>query len=970
MHIVSGAALFLFQGVAAPWLFGFVLSHFCRFRSPESRRAILIYGLGLWSGLTALLLDLGLRFVPGLPREVYAGSYFVLAAVLVGAGIFVARELWRRKDTAEQVKLKERFHFLSLLLIALLALVASFLIVQNLVMPLTANDPIVHTIIARILARDLSAAAYPFATPDPVTGFFLEGIHPLGFPASKALFMIVLNDLDTPWHKPMTAVFFIYLMLAVYEFTRRTFGRTEGVLAVAVLVTTPMIMHSVLAVHIDALRVYLFFTTLVVLAEYARSHETAWLVVGALTLTTCLHVHAGNVIILGFLGPLFLIVDRGPLLRRVVRGLSVALPGVILVSPQFITNYRIYGTLLTTKYGLESLHPQVFDDWLALQRGIGTLGHILINGALVPFTDVDWFSFGFWAALLGLVLLARRGRLLEPPILVIAGALAIYSALIAVAVVIGREEFYMNSRYALIMLPFACVFAGMALKFVAVSANEVSKIKYLEKNIKSNKPLLNSSKVIITIVLLLIAVISFYFIVFILFPPVVDKLQRFSYQVRRSSWILYSIMFRGSRITPERARNIATIGGQCLALLGIVVGTYLGRRRLGAVVNWAWQKLSYAGHVSKARCVSFLEKILGISISTGMSRDQLARGFLVVAIWYVPTAYYISVYAYGSLPIAALTASDPTRSDLEKVGLMKDVNSVAFLSVSSGLKSLEEAGGKEAGRTLTLRDSEVFLYGGGQMHSAYDPQTWPFLDDTDAFEAARRMRNRGYKYIYMPNYASPVMYKNGLGKLIYDATLTHIVFKSDRSVATLLELSEVPRNVKLDTVLDANISGPVQIEQAEMSTWPAGLERCPRFRHISQGALDTFIRNLAIFNDQTPCAALYGNDSSWLVLPPENAQNEYRLEIETASKGCVVLRSFHRLPVGSTGRQFRVGGESYTHYALEAGERAVLRFSRPPEATGLAFGLFGGCDAPASIRSARIVRVIDAVAPGSVDTLQ
>ena len=86
---------------------------------------------------------------------------------------------------------------------------------SNLAVPLEGNDAIIHNVVAKLLYRDLSIAAYPFTTADPLTGFYYEGVHPLGYPTSKILLMLLLGDGDTPWHKPLTAAYFGYLLVAV-----------------------------------------------------------------------------------------------------------------------------------------------------------------------------------------------------------------------------------------------------------------------------------------------------------------------------------------------------------------------------------------------------------------------------------------------------------------------------------------------------------------------------------------------------------------------------------------------------------------------------------------------------------------------------------------------------------------------------------------------------------------------------------
>ena len=211
MNASVGAGLFLLQTLIMPLLCSILMARVAAVPRTD-RTAFILYGLGLWPAMTALAVDLALRFLPGLPRLAYLAAY-AAAVTAIACGV-----LWalRRAEAGSETELPSPLRRLlanwkalsgyAQVAIGIVAVICLFFLVQNLSEPLTGNDAIVHTLIARIISRDMSAAAYPLATADPVTGFLLEGVHPLGFPASKAVFMILLGDIDTPWHKPLTAV--------------------------------------------------------------------------------------------------------------------------------------------------------------------------------------------------------------------------------------------------------------------------------------------------------------------------------------------------------------------------------------------------------------------------------------------------------------------------------------------------------------------------------------------------------------------------------------------------------------------------------------------------------------------------------------------------------------------------------------------------------------------------------------------
>lgn len=492
MTALAGAGLFLLQTFIIPLLCGVVMARLAGVARAD-RAAFVLYGLGLWSAVSALVIDLALRFAPGLPREAYLATYAAIAAVITGAAVLVLSTEPRRISRSDiKNGLRAGWNALSgyaRIAIGIVAVIALFFLVQNLSEPLTGNDAIVHTMVARIISRDMSAAAYPLATADPITGFLLEGVHPLGFPASKALFMILLGDIDTPWHKPLAAVYFIYLLLAVGTLSGRLFGSAAAAFSMLIVAGTPLLLHSVATAHIDPLRLHGFFLCFAMLAEFARRGERCWLVLGALAFVEALHSHAGNLMLLGFLGPLFLLAAQGPIWKRILLGAALGLPALVLVSPQFIVNLRTYGSLLGVDYALERLDPAPFLRWVDIQRSLVTLPDIIVNGALAPFTDPGWFASGFWLGLVGIVFVFVWGEHHRRPVQVLIGAVLIYAAIMCLAVVTRYKSFYMNTRYMLVMLPVMAIFGGYLFgRLVRADAAVIRRSGIARLRLRGNSP--------------------------------------------------------------------------------------------------------------------------------------------------------------------------------------------------------------------------------------------------------------------------------------------------------------------------------------------------------------------------------------------------------------------------------------------------------------------------------------------------
>jgi len=199
---VSGFLLFVLIAIVFPPLCALALARVLRVAQGDMP-VFVAYGLGIGPALLAWLVDLLLRTVPRLPTTFYV---LVLSVVVVSIIFWALRGLFQgpgRQITAEirsslSAVLKQQGPIEKLILLLLVGLFI-FVGLYNLAVPLIWNDPMVYTVTAQILFRDLSAALYPFTQADPQTGFSQDGGHPLGFIASKIPFMLFTGDADTPW---------------------------------------------------------------------------------------------------------------------------------------------------------------------------------------------------------------------------------------------------------------------------------------------------------------------------------------------------------------------------------------------------------------------------------------------------------------------------------------------------------------------------------------------------------------------------------------------------------------------------------------------------------------------------------------------------------------------------------------------------------------------------------------------------
>ena len=187
----------------------------------------------------------------------------------------------------------------------------------------------------------------------PKRDIISEGEHPLGLPASKLIFMLFTGDADTPWHKPLAAAYYAYLVIAVATSAARLWGLRSAAYAGFLVAATPRLLLSALIVHVDPLRVYGFFLPFAFLIEFLRSSRKGWLIGSAIGVAIGLHVHAGNVLIVPFLLVLYLLLSSQTFLARCRSVLVLGAFVAVVSGAQYLDNIVRYGTPITTDYEIE-----------------------------------------------------------------------------------------------------------------------------------------------------------------------------------------------------------------------------------------------------------------------------------------------------------------------------------------------------------------------------------------------------------------------------------------------------------------------------------------------------------------------------------------------------------------------------------------------------------------------------------------
>ena len=276
--------------------------------------------------------------------------------------------------------------------------------------------------------------------------------------------------------------FFAAQALLLFVFVDRG-RRLAGPLAAAIMAATPIYFVLSLQAHVDSMRIAAFAAAAAAVWIAARRMTVGAGLIAGLAVGMAHFSHSIGFLTLGFLAPFFLIAAQGGAARRLGLAALFAAVGVLLVAPFALKNLSVYGTLAQDS-GLLWSYPELrFEETLAVERGIETLSDKILQGALRPFTQPQYYGLGASALLLALLAAAfligwrraagllrdlefRSGALFAA-LLLLGGFLAFLAATIAA----GTDLAIKNIRYVLTVQPFI----AMALAHLLAAPFETGK---------------------------------------------------------------------------------------------------------------------------------------------------------------------------------------------------------------------------------------------------------------------------------------------------------------------------------------------------------------------------------------------------------------------------------------------------------------------------------------------------------------
>jgi len=453
----------VFTYALAPLILFLAVAQFTRATEEEAPRVFFLTA-GLGTAFISLILTRCYQLLPERTDGLYVGVVLGVYAFLALVGcrkLPLVAELFRRAR-AFLSGLWSRPRWPELVLLALAAFIVAVLVAQAVLAPLSGNDPLGYAALARLIHRYKSVAFYPCFTPEPRTGFYCPGLHPLGYTSLIAWSYIIQG---TSAHagimKLIAPAFAIHSLLLLWHLLAGK-GRIAGPVGVLLLIATPFYFVVTAICHTDPLRVYTFFVAFVWLVEALRRPRLPWLIGAGAATGMSLHSHSIGLLALPFLFFIYFIKSKDPWGRRILQVAVLGAGTLVVGGPRYVQNTLEYGRPVGSQVEVWNMPELGMQDYLLEDRELGTLRGRIVNGLLKGFEKRDQFGLCYWLLALAVACHYRRLRddLLSSVFLWV--ILSFY-AMAALSLIAGVDLIIQNDRYFLTVQPFVVYHAALFL---------------------------------------------------------------------------------------------------------------------------------------------------------------------------------------------------------------------------------------------------------------------------------------------------------------------------------------------------------------------------------------------------------------------------------------------------------------------------------------------------------------------------
>lgn len=336
-----------------------------------------------------------------------------------------------------------------LFLLGLLALI----LLQALTMPMMENDSIEYLAVAKHIFERGTLSAYPL-TEANAQGLYMPASHP---PAYHVLLSWGYAWFGTTAfiHVRLLAVFVLAAFAMLFAYGFRDGPRGSVLVAMVLLLCTPLFVSMVIGYHVDSIRLLAFLAAALTVARLIEHPTARKAILAGFGIALAAFAHSIGVLAIAFGGLAWLVL--GPKGRFTDWRTPLIVGAVVLVVGgwHYLKNIAIFGVPLHDSLPIWEMPEIDFATELRYRRDLFTLSDRLAFGVFRGFSELPLFGLLFWLTL-GAIWFAWKRWDRVPS----AGKVAIvwtsgYFAVALVTALLGSELVIKNARYAMTMVPIA-----------------------------------------------------------------------------------------------------------------------------------------------------------------------------------------------------------------------------------------------------------------------------------------------------------------------------------------------------------------------------------------------------------------------------------------------------------------------------------------------------------------------------------
>jgi hypothetical protein len=372
--------------------------------------------------------------------------------------------------TFAQDKVKSRIYYLFLTLVIL---AMGQLLLTQLFIPLSANDPLEYASVSRLIATLHSARDYPFMDRTLTGGLYAGWTHPLGYAGLLSYaFMLQGPAVENAGIIKFVAPYYVFaqaILIMAFAGWKRPLA---GPVAAFILLATPIYFHLASQAHIDISRLATMTAAVVSVWLLAANGNLRHALIAILAIGMAQFSHSIGLLTLPLVIPLYLLISKSSWIITIRNSALLIFGSLLFVALRLIINIKTIGAPLGDYVKIWTFPNIKAEHHLQVVRHLESLYDKIINGMMSGWSSLEMFYIFHWALTGALVIavIYFRKQIMQPVSLVknmfwknedpVFAALIIimgFYAMLALTIMAGTELAIKNVRYTMTVQPLLAV---------------------------------------------------------------------------------------------------------------------------------------------------------------------------------------------------------------------------------------------------------------------------------------------------------------------------------------------------------------------------------------------------------------------------------------------------------------------------------------------------------------------------------